>query len=154
MLLYGSLRRTFQFLVPISIKRSYTEFEYPSSASLNNRPTIYNQSQGPNTTGNISLALYSKRRLVVLALRILLSNKKSLELPHMAKIEIRIRNWHSLTGLLIGIFNAPTFVEEIRIRNWNVRLRLPYDYIIYSQTFFIYSTRQRSITDLCNLIYP
>ena len=65
----------------ISIKRGYTEFECPSSGSLNNRPiaTIYNQSQGPNPTGNISLVLNFKRRLVVLALRVLLSNKKSLE---------------------------------------------------------------------------
>ena len=51
--------------IPISIKRGYTELECPSSASLNNRPTVYDQNQGPNLTGHISLALNSKRRLVV-----------------------------------------------------------------------------------------
>ena len=42
---------------------------------LNNRPTIYNQSQAPNQTGNFSLTLNSNKQLVVLALRVLLSNK-------------------------------------------------------------------------------
>ena len=53
--------------------------ECPFSASLNNKTTIYNQSQEPNLTGNILLALNSKRRLMVLVLSVLLSNKKSLE---------------------------------------------------------------------------
>ena len=87
---YGSLRRTFQFLFPISIKGGYTEFECLSSASLNNRTTIYNQSQGPNPTGNILHMLDSKRRLVVLMLCILLSNKKSVEMAYMSKMELGI----------------------------------------------------------------
>ena len=32
---YGSLRRTFQFLFPTSIKRGHTELKCPSSTSLN-----------------------------------------------------------------------------------------------------------------------
>ena len=63
------------------------------SASHNNRTTIYNQSQGPNLTGNISLTLDSKRWLVVLALSVLLSNKKSHEVAHMPKMELGMRNW-------------------------------------------------------------
>ena len=92
--------------------------------SLKNRTTIYNQNQRPNLTGNISLTLDSKRRLVVLALRILLSNKKSLEIAYMSKMELGIRNWNSLTGFLIVFFNVPKFAEEIRNRNWNVRLQV------------------------------
>ena len=84
---YGSLRRTFQFLFPISIKCGYTEFECPFLASLNNRPTIYNQNQGPNPTGNISLELNSKRWLMVLVLCVLLSNKKSIECRTCQKLK-------------------------------------------------------------------
>ena len=42
--------------------------------------TIERQNQEPNPTGNISLTLDSKRQLVVFALHVLLSNKKSLEM--------------------------------------------------------------------------
>ena len=58
------------------------------SVLSNNRPTIYNQNHGPNLTGNISLTLDSKRWLVVLALRVLLSNKKSLEMAHIRTRDI------------------------------------------------------------------
>ena len=71
--------------IPISIKLDYTEFECLSSASVNNRPIIYNQNKEPNPTGNILLTLNSKRWLVVLVLRTLLSNMKCLEMVHMAK---------------------------------------------------------------------
>ena len=57
--------------------------------------------------------LDSKRRLEVLALRVLLSNKKSLEMAHMPKMELEIRNWNSSTGSLIGIFNKLRCVEDI-----------------------------------------
>ena len=54
---------------------------------------IYNQNQETNPTGNISLTLHSKRQPVVLALRILVSNKKSLEMVHVPKMELELRNW-------------------------------------------------------------
>ena len=42
--------------------------------------------------------LNSKRQLVVLTLCVLLSNKKSLEIAHVPKMELGIRNWtHQLT---------------------------------------------------------
>ena len=51
-----------------------------SLASVNNSHTmLYDQNQEPNPIGNISLTLDSKRPLVVLALRVLLSNKKCLD---------------------------------------------------------------------------
>lgn len=57
------------------------------------RPTISNQNQELNHTGNVSFILDSERRLVVLALRDLLSNKKSLIIirngPH---VKIGINN--------------------------------------------------------------
>ena len=65
---YGSLRQTFQF--------QYKGVLMSSSASLNNRPKIYNQSQACNLTGNISLMVDSKRQLMVLVLHVLLSNNK------------------------------------------------------------------------------
>ena len=54
--------------------------------------SIWSQNQEPNPTGNISLTLDFKRRLVVLALLVLLSNKKSLEMAHVPKIELGKRN--------------------------------------------------------------
>ena len=86
------------------INNIYTEFECPSLASLDNRTTIYNKSHGPNPTKNILLMLDSKRQLVVLTLHILLSNKKSLEMVHIPKMELGIKYWNSSTGSLIGIF--------------------------------------------------
>ena len=53
---------------------------------------IYNQNQEPNPTRNISLILDSKRQLVVLVLCILISNKKSLEMAHVPKMKLDIRN--------------------------------------------------------------
>ena len=53
--------------------------------------TIYKQNQEPNPTGNVSLTLDSKRRLVVLALRVLLTNK-SLDLANVQRMELGIRN--------------------------------------------------------------
>lgn len=72
---YSSRRQTLQVLLPISIKWCYTEFKCLSLAYVSNRLLIY-KIQGPNRTGNISVMLNSKRMLVVLALCILLSNKK------------------------------------------------------------------------------
>ena len=37
-------------------------------------------------------------------LHVLLSNTKSLEMAHMLKMELGIRNWNSSTRLLIGTF--------------------------------------------------
>ena len=71
------------FALFISIKDVVDGFQFHA---------IYNQNQGPNPTGNISLTLDSKRQLVVLALLVLLSNKKSLEMAHVAKMELGIRN--------------------------------------------------------------
>ena len=45
--------------------------------------SIYNQNQEPNQTGNISVTIDSKRQLVVLALHMLFSNKKRLEMAHV-----------------------------------------------------------------------
>ena len=64
-----------------------------SILSFPTRTTIYSQSQGPNLTGSISLTLDSKRWLMVLVLRVLLSNKKSLEMAHMPIMELGMRNW-------------------------------------------------------------
>ena len=41
---------------------------------------------------------------MVLMLRILLSIKKGLEMAHMPKMELEIRNWNSNEWSLIGIF--------------------------------------------------
>ena len=49
---------------------------------------IYTGNQEPNPTGNVSLTLNSKRWLVVLALCILLSSKKSLEMDHMPRMNV------------------------------------------------------------------
>ena len=77
--------------IPISIsfliEEGYMELECPSLASINNRSTIYNQNQETNPTINISLMLDSKRQLVVLAFHVLLSNKKSLEMAYVPKME-------------------------------------------------------------------
>ena len=102
---YSSRRQTLQFLFPISIKWCYTEFKCLSLAYVSNRLLIY-KIQGPNPTGNISLMLNSKRMLNVLMLCILLSNKKSLKMVHMQKMELGIRNWNSSAGSLIGIFKC------------------------------------------------
>ena len=83
---------TFQFLLPNSIKRGYTEFECPSLALLNNG-TIYNQSQGPNQTGNISLTLDSKRRLVVLAFRVLLTRNGAHAKNGIRNKILKLINW-------------------------------------------------------------
>ena len=114
---YGSLRWTFQFLFPISIKWCYAELEYLSSASrkwhyrleclssvtVYHRPIIYNQNEEPNPTGNVLLKLNSKIRLVVLALCVLLSSKKSLEMEYMGRMEKNME-LNPSTGSLIGIF--------------------------------------------------
>ena len=50
-----------------------------------------NQNQEPKPTGNVLLTLDSKRQLVVLALRVLISNKKSLKMAHVPKTELGIR---------------------------------------------------------------
>ena len=61
-------------------------------ASVNNWPTIYNQNQEPNPTENITLLHDSKRLLMVLALHVLLSNKKRLEIVSMPRMEKGIRH--------------------------------------------------------------
>ena len=60
--------------------------------------SIYNQNQEPNQTGNILLTIDSKRQLVVLTLHMLFSNKKRLEMAHVPKIELGIRNWTHQLG--------------------------------------------------------
>ena len=62
--------------------------------------------------------------LVLEALNVLLSNKKSLELALMPKLELGIRNWTHQLGRKLGILNMPRSAEEITNRKWNVRLRL------------------------------
>ena len=71
---------------------SNSYFQFQLKKVINNIPTIYNQSHGANPTRNISLTLDSKRWLVVFALRVLLSNKNSLEMVNMPKMEVGIRN--------------------------------------------------------------
>ena len=65
-----------------------------------------------NPTGNISLMLDSKRRLVVLAFCVLLSSKKSLEMVHVPKMELGKKYWKSSSGSLIGFFNTQRCVED------------------------------------------
>ena len=56
--------------------------------------------------------------------RILLSNKKSLEMSHMPKMELGLRNWAHQLDRELEFLNTPRFTEEIRRRNWNVYLWL------------------------------
>ena len=78
---YGSRRLIFQFLFPISIKQGYTMLECPFSTAVNDN-TDWNicprfpyttdlqhtrKNKEPNPTGNVSLTLDTKRRLVALA---------------------------------------------------------------------------------------
>ena len=97
---YGSFRRTFLF--PISsthLKFQLNALYIPIKDAIWWVPIpIYNKNQEPNQTGNISLTLDSKRRLVVLVLWVLLSNKNSLETAQVPKMEIGIRNWTHQLG--------------------------------------------------------
>ena len=58
---------------------------------------------------------------MVLMLRILLSNKKILEMGHVPKMELGIRNWNSNGWSLIGIFKY----AKVRGRNKKQELECP-----------------------------
>ena len=115
---------------------SYFQFQYNwVIRSFKVRPRVpqiiylqYTTKVRDQPTGIISLTLDSMRRLVVLALHVLLSNKKSLEIAHMPNMELRIRNWTGSYGsrrrtfqflFLISSANLGVFKNSIQLMRSN-----------------------------------